>query len=271
MDRLACPACRGALASGSNALSCESCGRGYPIENGVVRFVDAAGTPKPEAVDWATHWNPSAQASFVQKFFSFYRKAVFSRTVAHFFERHFPASGVLLEAGSGTAETSMRIQKSSGGRLLIALDLVGEVLAHCHPVMDVRIQGDIFHLPFGDASLDGIWNVGVMEHFTPAQVEQILAEMRRVLKPGAPLLLLWPGQDSLPQRLLRALERIINVRRQGAPYKFHPDEINKLPSREAGVALLAQNGFETAEADSGLRSLLAFKTLVGRRQGVSGP
>ncbi|MGB6687901.1 MAG: Trm112 family protein [Terracidiphilus sp.] len=35
LDQLACPACQGALRYGPQRLVCESCGRGYPIIDGI--------------------------------------------------------------------------------------------------------------------------------------------------------------------------------------------------------------------------------------------
>ena len=70
----------------------------------------------------------------------------------------------------------MRIDKRRGARTLVAVDMVLPVLKQCHPVMDVRIGGDILRLPFRSGSLDGIWNVGVMEHFTCDQINAIMQE-----------------------------------------------------------------------------------------------
>lgn len=265
LDRLACPACRTRLAAHPHGVECPACGARYAERDGVLdlRLPDA--DRKPEFIDWTEHWAGDKQQSAPQRFFSFYRRAVFARTVAWFIERYFPESGVLLEAGSGTAESSMRIRKHAGRRVLVAVDLVLPVVAHCHPVMDVRVAADVFRLPFADASVDGIWNVGVMEHFTHDLIDAMLGEFRRVLRPGAPLLLLWPATDSLPQKVLRLIEALVHLRRGAESFRFHPDEISKLGSAEEGREVLRRNGLEPIAVDGGLRSLFAFKTVVGRR------
>jgi len=268
LDRLACPACGTALTPVASGVDCPACGARFPQTDGVLdlRLPDAE--RKPEFEDWTAHWSGANQRSVPQRFFSFYRQAVFARTVAWFIDRYFPPAGVFVEAGSGTAETSMRISKRDGARVLVAVDLVLPVVARCHPVMDVRLAGDIFHLPFASGSVDGIWNVGVMEHFTHDLIDAILLEFRRVLRPGAPVLLLWPATDSLPQKGLRAVEAVVNLRRGAAPFRFHPDEISKLRSSAEARAVLQRNGFEPVTVDAGLRSLFAFKTVVGRRPGA---
>lgn len=262
---LACPWCRGRVEPLGNALACRQCGASYPVVNGVLDLRPGASAAKPEAAAWTEHWSAAKQASLSQRFFSFYRKAVFARAVAWFVDRYLAREGVLVEAGSGTSETSMLIDKRGGARTLAALDLIPPVLERCHPVMDVRIGGDIFALPFRDDSIDGIWNVGVMEHFTQTQIDNILREFRRVLKPGARVVLLWPARFSIPQRILRILEWFLNLRGGADKFRFHPDEISQLRSVRQGRQVLTRNGFRTVSIDIGLRTLMAFETLVGEK------
>ena len=222
------------------------------------------GQPKAEVVDWSKHWSSNNQRNPAQRFFSFYRKAVFARTVRYFVNSYFPASGLFVEAGSGTSETSCRIEKGGGARQLLAVDIILPVLRGGDPSMDMRVCGDIFQLPFRDQSFDGLWNVGVMEHFTSAQIDAILREFHRILKPGRHAIILWPGVDSVPQRLLRLVEFFINLAPREEPFRFHPAEISKLKASEANE-ILSRNGFALIQVEFGFRSLLAFKTVVATR------
>jgi SAM-dependent methyltransferase len=216
-------------------------------------------------IAWSEHWSADRQESFSQRFFSFYRKAVFARTVRYFANRYFPKRGIFVEAGSGTAETSMFIDKHLGARRLVATDIVQSVLKQCHPIMDSRVCADIFRLPYADDSVDGVWNVGVMEHFTHPEIDRILGEIHRVLKPGHRVILLWPGTNSLPQKMLRVVEFFINARSAEGKFSFHPPEISQLSSRKQAIEVLNRNGFTALKIDGGLRSLFAFKTLVASK------
>jgi SAM-dependent methyltransferase len=131
--------------------------------------------------------------------------------------------------------------------------------------MDVKLCGDIFRLPFRSESVDGIWNVGVMEHFLHQQIDEILTGFNGALRPGGRVVLLWPATDSIPQKLLRAIEAMVNFRQDGARFRFHPDEISKLRSNGEAVDVLTRNGFRVVQVDRGLRSLMAFKILVGEK------
>jgi SAM-dependent methyltransferase len=262
---LVCPVCHTSVVQHKDEIECETCRTIYPIVNGVLDLRPAAGAGRKEEIDWSEHWSADKQDSRSQRFFSFYRKAVFARAVAYFIDRYLPREGMLVEAGSGTSETSMLIDKLGGKRQLVAVDLIRPVLERCHPIIDVRVCGDIFALPFQNSSVDGIWNVGVMEHFPHSQIDTILKEFRRVLKPHGRIVLLWPATFSVPQRILRVLEWFINRRRQSDKFRFHPDEISQLRSAKQGREVLTRNGFRTVAIDLGFRTLMAFETLVGEK------
>ncbi len=262
---VACPQCHAAVSRQQVELICSRCGAAYPVINGIADLRPSSSRDKAEEADWTEHWSADKQETLAQRFFSFYRKAVFARTVSHFTGRYFPLAGVFVEAGSGTSETSVRIDKRGGSRILVALDLIRAVLERCHPVMDVRLCGDIFHLPFGGNSVDGIWNVGVMEHFTHDRIDAILREFHRVLRPGSRVILLWPARFSLPQKTLRVVEWFINFRNKGQKFRFHPDEISQIRSLREGREVLLRNGYRPVSIDPGFRSLMAFETIVGEK------
>lgn len=261
-----CPQCGATPAWSAASVDCGACGAAYPIIDGIADLRPADTRSRAETIDWSEHWSDDKQESAPQRFFSFYRKAVFARTVAHFVGKYFPRQGVLVEAGCGTSETSMRVDKAEGGRVLVALDLIHGVLQRCHPVMDVRVCGDIFRLPFGTSTLDGVWNVGVMEHFTHDKIDEILREFHRVLKPGARVVLLWPATFSIPQRMLRIVEWFINFKGRQPKFRFHPDEISQIRSIREGRDVLTRNGFRPVRIDPGFYSLAAFETIVGEKK-----
>ena len=265
LNHLACPQCQKELKWIDSFLICNSCSTFYPIVNEIPDLRLPSSSEKIELLTWSKHWSENNQQSLSQKFFSFYRKTVFARTVRYFVDCYFPSSGVFLEAGSGTSETSMRIDKRGGARLLVAIDIVLPILSMCHPIMDVKVCGDVFHLPFQKNSIDGIWNVGVMEHFNHGQIDQIMREFHRVLRKDGQVILLWPAIDSIPQKMLHIAEKAINFKRRAEGFHFHPEEISQLRSTAEGHDVLERNGFNTLHIDNGFRSLMAFKTLIGAK------
>lgn len=261
---LCCPLCHSRLDL-ATTITCGGCGARFPRRAGIPSLIPESGGARKDEDDWSHHWEGENQALLAQRFFSWYRSAVFAPTVAHYVREFFPERGVFLEAGCGTAETSAQIPKHGGARVLIAADLIPEIAARAHPVMDVRLSCDAFQLPFLTGSLDGIWNVGVMEHFLHADIDRMIREFARVLRPGAPLVMLWPARTSIPQRMLRVVEFFVNLRPRERKFRFHPDEISQLRSSAEGLHVLRRNGLQPVEVSGELRSLFAFKVVVGWR------
>ena len=142
---------------------------------------------------WDKHWGEkSPDYSMRERFASLYRDVLISREVSSYFDKYFPHKGVLLECGSGTSQTSRRIKKYH--RSLIAVDFSRLALlrARENNFMDDFVESDITKMPFSNGSIDGIYNVGVMEHFTETELITVLNEFNRVLNNSGCCLLFWP-------------------------------------------------------------------------------
>ncbi|MDE2133666.1 MAG: class I SAM-dependent methyltransferase [Alphaproteobacteria bacterium] len=116
--------------------------------------------------------------------------------------------GLLLDAGCGAGRTTVALGRALKRARIIALDRFGSdyiedggrpLLEHNLRIagltnrVEIR-QGDIMALPFENACLDGAVSVHAVDHLG-SQTERGLREIFRVLKPGAPfLLVVWaPG------------------------------------------------------------------------------
>lgn len=261
---LACPACRVPLTRAADSFMCPSCARRFTIADGVVDMHLEGQVAHWQVDAWAEHWTP--RRSPLEHLLSFYRKSICARIVRDAFARFMPASGVFVEAGSGTAETSSLIDKNAGERILVAQDFVPAVLRMSHPVIDVCVSGDIFRMPFADDSLDGLWNVGVLEHYTHEEIDRALQEFRRVLRPGGRVLIFWPATSSMPQKILVAGAATVGVLTgRGAGHRFHPPEISQLHSNAEGHEILRRNGLGAVAVTGGIAGLIAFKTVVGEK------
>jgi SAM-dependent methyltransferase len=214
---------------------------------------------------WDDHWQSiDSRSSFFGRIASVVRTQLLSRAVCHYAERFFPGEGVFLECGCGTAQSSARIARKN--RRMIALDFSLPALqaARRVPIFDGEVQGDIFHLPAADDSVSGIWNLGVMEHFSAADGRRILEEFRRVLKPGACAVLFWPPKFGSSRWVLGPIEAFLSWKRK-TPVRFFPDEVNRIRSREHARRTLAEAGLEVAAADLTPRDGFIHLVVVGRK------
>ena len=103
-------------------------------------------------------------------------------------------------------------------------------------------HGSIFNLPFADGSLDGIYNLGVIEHFTPEEIRQILTECHRTLKPGGKIVLFWPHRWATSVLLLRVVKFLIKLVTRRA-VEFHPAEITYCKGNAFAQSTLRDAGF----------------------------
>lgn len=183
----------------------------------------------PSSGEWDAHWTRQ-KSTFFGTLCSLYRRHIRARSVAHSFEKYFPRSGVFAECGSGTSETSCRIQLHQ--RRLIAVDFSRHALARAEKIPQIAecIHADLRDLPFADQSLDGIWNLGVMEHFDQDEQLLILKAFHRALKPDGLVLLWWPPKWALDRTVL-------------APFGWNfPTEPGRVTRKEA-ASLLEAAGF----------------------------
>ena len=72
------------------------------------------------------------------------------------------------------------------------------------------IHDSIFSVPVPDSSFDGIYNLGVMEHFTEDEIMGILKEFHRVLKSNGKIILFWPPEYGLSVQFLKFAHFILN-------------------------------------------------------------
>lgn len=117
----------------------------------------------------------------------------------------------VLDAGSGTGIVTLAFQDAGfGARRSIALDLSFNSLRvsrdefikrEKYAEMTDAVQGNILRLPFPDDTFDLVMMCGVLE-YTP--LDEALRESARVLKKGAPLVLL-PVKQSVVGSVLELL------------------------------------------------------------------
>ena len=101
------------------------------------------------------------------------------------FHRFDAAPGMrVLDLGTGVGAMAERLAACFPGIELVGLDLRESQLAVArrrHPVAEY-VQGDARAMPFGDATFDRVHGSWLLEHV--ADPARVLAEVRRVLKPG---------------------------------------------------------------------------------------
>lgn len=195
---------------------------------------------------------------------AFYRKFIIKPTLNHFILSNFNAESRLLHAGCGSGQVDRDIGEKIG---ISALDISPAALSiykkankhYCE-----LIHGSIFDMPVPDNSFDGIYNLGVMEHFTEEEIAKILLEFNRVLKQGGKIVLFWPPEFGLSVMVLKFAHFVLN-RVLKKNIFLHPAEITRVRSRRQIEGYLKSAGFRLIRYSFGIRDLFAHVVVIGEK------
>lgn len=208
---------------------------------------------------WNKHWNNLNSTSVLNNVFVFFRTNVIARDIAYSLNKYFPKDGIFLDSGCGTSQTSVKIPRHN--RKFIAMD-IADIIFHNHPdIVDYRVNGDVLRLPFKDDSIDGIWNVGLMEHFKPDELNIIFKEFNRILKPGCNAVLFWPpvyGPVNLVIKSLSFFNRKLNKDGES----MFPEEPSLVRSKEWVRKIVEKNNLSLVDFHWPLRGAFIHLTVV---------
>lgn len=193
LDFLVCPECREPLsltATGERGpevidgrLDCASCGTGYPIRDGIPRFVTE---PENYGENFAFEWLRWGRIQID-------RLAGHRLSTDRFLaDSRWPADWLpgklVLDAGCGAGRFT-DVAATLGARV-IAVDLSGAVVAARNNTRDHGravhvIQASLFRLPLRHHSFDAVFCMGVIQH-TP-EPDRVMTALPDYLKPGGRL------------------------------------------------------------------------------------
>jgi predicted SAM-dependent methyltransferase len=126
------------------------------------------------------------------------------------------------------------------------------------------IHGSVFQIPAPDRVYDGIYNAGVMEHFTVKEINHALAEFYRVLKPDGKILLFWPPSFGVTVRFLGIAHYVLR-NFLNDDIKLHPKEVTHVKSKSQVNEYLKNNGFVLDKYSFGIRDLFTQVAIIARK------
>ena len=231
------------------------------------RFLPSA-PPFAEGMEgWDGYWHSKKRAGGLtyDLIAAVYRKFIIKPSLGRFFERHFVSESDVVHAGCGTGQVDTDLNRRFS---ITALDISPNALSIYELVNKNNprlILGDIFALPFDNESKDGIYNLGVMEHFREEEIQRILAEFHRVLKLGGKVLIFWPPEFGLSVIFLKMVHFVLN-RVLKKNIHLHPREITRVRSKKHVYQLFKKARFEVVDYYFGPRDAFTYSVIVAIKQ-----
>ncbi len=124
------------------------------------------------------------------------RDRIWSVLVRHFFQRWINPEYTVLDLGCGFGEFLRHVN----GRRKIGVDLNSQARETLSQAGIEYLQQSVFEpLPLADASVDFVFTSNLMEHLPgKKEVERMICEAQRVLKPGGHFVMMGPNIRMIP-------------------------------------------------------------------------
>ena len=168
-------------------------------------------------------------------------RAVVWSTVAEYLSSYIPAAAAVLDIGAGYCDW---INCTRAARR-VAVDVWPGIAAHAAPGVETQVLDLVGGLPsLGAASFDAVLASNVLEHFSPGDVDRVVADVAAVLRPGGRLIAIQPNfryawknyfddythrsvftHVSLPALLREHGFRILELRPKFLPYSMRESRV----------------------------------------------
>jgi dolichol-phosphate mannosyltransferase len=195
---------------------------------------------------------------------AFYRKYIIKRNLNNYILKLFTNRDKILHAGCGGGQVDIDICENLN---VTALDISSEALSIYKKSNKKNLNlilGSIFNLPFENNSYNGIYNLGVMEHFTELEINKILNEFNRVLQKGGKLILLWPPEYGLSVIFLKFTHFILNkILRKNI--ELHPAEITRVKNKRQINTYLIKSNFKLVSYNFNYKDMFTYCIIVAEK------
>src|SRR5207249_1771257 len=136
---------------------------------------------RPELVEsqgWDEYWSEkrTALGTLYDLVAAVYRRVI-RRNLRRYAERSFATGARVLHAGCGSGQVDAGLHERFRVTAVDISERALRLYARNNPHASRIEQASIFDLPFEAGAFDGVYNLGVLEHFHPHEIREILDEL----------------------------------------------------------------------------------------------
>jgi dolichol-phosphate mannosyltransferase len=203
--------------------------------------------------NWDEYWNKSSctESKIYNIIASLYRNLVIKKRLNRYVTKTFNLGDNLLHAGCGSGQVDLDIQNLMN---ITAIDISKVALdRYSRNIYKSRniTHGSIMNMPFENDYFEGIYNLGVMEHFSEDEIIRILSEFKRVLKINGKVLLFWPHKNASSVFVLRIAGYFLS--KLNLKSTFHPPEPSLIKSKKEACRYALNAGLKLTDYTFGFK------------------
>ena len=214
--------------------------------------------------DWDYYWANNKSKIIYDIIAFFYRIILIRPSLNYHIFKFFKKNSYILHAGCGGGQVDKFI---SDKMKICAFDISRKALESYKKNNSSPyelIQGSVFKTEFEDNKFDGIYNLGVMEHFNLQDIEKILNEFNRILKDDGKIILFWPHKNGISVNFIKIL-KFISFKLFKLKLELHPEEITHVVSRKQIIKILEKSSFNLIYYYFGFRDLFTQSVVVAQK------
>lgn len=219
---------------------------------------------KKDQKDWDFYWSKKKSKIIYDFIAFFYRILLIRPSLNYHIKKFFKNDSYLLHAGCGGGQVDKSISKYMN---VCAFD-ISEKALELYKKNNIKnkevIHGSIFKTNFEDKKFDGIYNLGVMEHFEIKDINIILKEFNRILKDEGKIIMFWPHKNGISVNFIKFLKYIFRLIFK-VDIKLHPDEITYVTSKEQIQSILADNNLTLHYYYFGIMDMFTQSVVVAKK------
>ncbi len=218
--------------------------------------------------EWDSYWEQQSSVTKAYgKIASIYRKFIIPRSLIKTLNLKLEPNSRLLHAGAGGGEVDSALATSWN---LYSIDysfratIQHREVHHKNGREDLVSQADIFNLPFSNNTFDAVFNLGVMEHFSDAEIVSALKEFSRVTREGGVIILYWPPIWGLSVMVLRMAKFVLQLERR-KQISLYPPEINLIKSRRRCAHWISEADLNFEQFSFGIGDFFTHQIVIARK------